>query len=112
MYRKRKLELEEEHESLVNILDVICTVLMLQEVSDHFRQVQGFDLLINLCRKQSQLRRHLIRLFDYAVAQYRLPLDTATHNARAFIEASGLPVLFGFFMISHKHKVSKAKITD
>ena len=67
-YRKKKLELEEEHEALVNLIDIICTLLMQQEITDHFRHIQGFDLLISLCRKQSELRRHIIRVFDYSLA--------------------------------------------
>lgn len=51
IYRKKKLELEEEHEALVNLIDLLCTLLLHQEISDHFRNIQGFELLISLSKK-------------------------------------------------------------
>lgn len=69
-YRKKTLELEEEHESLVNIMNILCTLMLQQETSDHFRHLQGFELLISLSKKQSELRRHIIKLIDYSVSQY------------------------------------------
>lgn len=39
IYRKKKLELEEEHEALVNLIDTLCTLLLQQEISDHFRHI-------------------------------------------------------------------------
>lgn len=113
IYRKKKLELEEEHEALVNLIDTLCTLLLQQEISDSFRQIQGFDLLISLSRKQSELRRHIIKVFDYALSQYQL---TCHKNAQAFVEVGGLPILFGFFMLkgeeNQKHKVKKAKLSE
>jgi beta-catenin-like protein 1 len=38
-YRKKTLELEEEHESLVNIIDTICSLLILPECQDLFRHL-------------------------------------------------------------------------
>lgn len=112
-YRKKKLELEEEHEALVNLIDILCTLLLQQEISDNFRHIQGFDLLISLSKKQSELRRHIINVFDYSLSQYQI---SCHKNAKAFIEAGGLPVLFGFFMLkgeeNHKNKVKKAKLSD
>jgi hypothetical protein len=68
IYRKKKLELEEEHEALVNLIDTLCTLLLNQEISDNFRRIQGFELLISLSKKQSELRRHIIKVFDFALS--------------------------------------------
>jgi hypothetical protein len=50
-YRKKKLELEEEHEALVYLIDTICALILVEENSDLFRQLQGFELVINIAKK-------------------------------------------------------------
>lgn len=112
-YRKKTLEIEEEHEALVNVIDTLCSLLLVQECSDFFRQLQGFELLMSLCKKQTELRRHVIKVFDYALAQHTL---NCKKNAMYFIEKGGLPVVFGFFMMkgaadTQKHKIKKAKVS-
>ena len=95
------------------MLDIICSLLLVQECSDYFRKMQGFELLMSLCKKQSELRRHVIKVFDYALTQYTL---NCSKNVRYFIEKGGLPIVFGFFMLkfeeSHKKKSKKAHIED
>jgi beta-catenin-like protein 1 len=50
-YRKKTLELEEEHEALVNLTDAICSLLMVEENLEVFRKLQGFELLFSLLKK-------------------------------------------------------------
>ena len=38
-YRKKALELEEEHESLVNLTDALCSLLMVEENLEVFRKL-------------------------------------------------------------------------
>ena len=38
-YRRRKIELEEEHEALVNLIDAICSILMVQDCLDQFKRL-------------------------------------------------------------------------
>jgi hypothetical protein len=38
-YRKKTLELEEEHEALVNIINILCALLIQQDSSDKFRHL-------------------------------------------------------------------------
>jgi len=101
-YRKKSISLEEEHEALVNVLDGLCSLLLVDECAEQFRRLQGFELLMSLSKKQGELRRHIIKLFDYAVTQHELP--SSAKNARYFIEKGGLPIVFGVFMQSGKKK--------
>lgn len=101
-YRKKSLTLEEEHEAIVNVLDSLCSLLLVDECSEHFRRLQGFELLMILCKKQSELRRHVIKVFDYALTQHELP--SSAKNGRYFVEKGGLPIVFGVFMQSAKKK--------
>ena len=50
-YRKKALELEEEHEALVNLTDALCSLLMVEENLEVFRKLQGFELLFSLLKK-------------------------------------------------------------
>lgn len=50
-YRKKVLELEEEHEALVNIMNTLASLLIEQENLDLFRSLQAFELLLSLCKK-------------------------------------------------------------
>ena len=38
-YRKKTLELEEEHEALVNLNNILCSLMLQQEAADHFRHL-------------------------------------------------------------------------
>lgn len=67
-YRKKTLELEEEHEALVNVIDTLCSIILVQECQDHFRHLQAFELLLSLSKKQPELRRHILKVFDYALS--------------------------------------------
>jgi beta-catenin-like protein 1 len=102
-YRKKTLELEEEHEALVEVLDAICALLLVTECSDLFKRLQGFELLMSVCRKQAKLRPHIIKVFDFAITNNR-------KNNKYLIEQGGLPVIFGFFMQKPEKRVKKSKI--
>ena len=32
-----------------------------------FRRLEGFELLISICKKEKLLRRHAVKVFDYAL---------------------------------------------
>jgi hypothetical protein len=66
-YRKTKIESEEEHEAIVNIIDTICSTLMTKEIISYFVELQGLELVINLFEKQSTLKRHFIKIIDFAL---------------------------------------------
>lgn len=62
-----------------------------------FRKIEAFELLISVCKKQKLFRRHVIKVFDYALGISPL-LDTKK-NCRHFIDKQGLSVVFAFFML-------------
>jgi hypothetical protein len=88
----------------VNVLNVICSLLLVDDCSEQFRRLQGFELLMSLCKKQSDLRRHIVKVFDYALTQFNQP--SCNKNGKYFIEKGGLPIVFGVFMQTNKKKKS------
>ena len=56
-------------------------------------------MLISLCKKQAHLRRNIIKVFDYALAQYQL---NCRKNVKYFVDKGGLAVLFGIFMMKNE----------
>ena len=104
-YRKDKqLETEEEYESVVNLVDIVCALLLVQDNLELFRKLQAFELLLSLSKKQKLLRRHVVKVLDYALSQQHLD---CRKNSKHFIEAGGLPIAFGCFMRKgedQKHK--------
>jgi hypothetical protein len=81
-YRKKHLALEEEHEALVNVIDTLCSLLLVQELAELFRKLQGLELVQSLARSQPHLRRHVIKLLDYSLAQNQLNL---VKNCKHFV---------------------------
>ena len=59
---------------------------------------------MSLCKKQSDLRRHIVKAFDYALTQFNQP--SCNKNGKYFIEKGGLPIVFGVFMQTNKKKKS------
>ncbi len=93
--------MEEEHEALVNMINILCSLLLIEELSIHFLELEGLELLISLCKKQSELRRHIIKVFDYALASHEINCRKSTKH---FINVGGLPIIFGFFMLKGEEK--------
>lgn len=104
LYRKaRTLKLEEEHEAIVNLFDAVSATLLQAENLKLFMKLQAFELLISLFQKQKQFRRHIVKVFDYALSS----AQENTKVSRHFIESGGLSTVFSFFM--QKDKASGKK---
>ena len=63
--------------------------------------------MISICKKEKLLRRHAIKVFDYALG-VSSTVDTKK-NCKHFIEANGLPVIFAIFMLKQEEKKKKKK---
>jgi len=69
--------------------------------------VQGFELLLHLAKKQKFLRRHAIKVFDFALSFN--PLLNTKKNCKHFVEEGGLPFVFAYFMQKQDEQKLKKK---
>ncbi|CDW73679.1 beta-catenin-like protein 1-like [Stylonychia lemnae] len=107
-YRKDfKIESEEELEAIANIFDTISALLLVQENLDTFRKIEAFELLTSLSKKQKLLRRHIIKVFDFALGI--APALDNKKNCRYFVDHQGLSIIFAFFMLKQEIKEKKKK---
>jgi len=104
-YRTKPIENEEEYEEAADLFLELNSLLLEEEGKLVFEKHKGLELMMIIYKKQKNLRSFVIKTLDYAMSQ-RQPLWNK------FIDMSGLPLLFSFFMKkdSSQKKSKKKKV--
>lgn len=91
-YRKKNPATEEEEELVENLLNSLCSVLLVREAQDRFRHLEGLELMLR-CLKDNKLVvfRGALRVLDHAVMGNE-------RNSERLIEIGGLKSLFSVLM--------------
>lgn len=91
-YRKKNPATEEEEELVENLLNALCSVLLVREAQDRFRHLEGMELMLR-CLKDNKLVvfRGALRVLDHAVMGNE-------RNSERLIEIGGLKSLFSVLM--------------
>lgn len=91
-YRKKNPATEEEEELVENLLNALCSVLLVREAQDRFRHLEGLELMLR-CLKDNKLVvfRGALRVLDHAVMGNE-------RNSERLIEIGGLKSVFSVLM--------------
>ncbi|CAI2370204.1 unnamed protein product [Moneuplotes crassus] len=99
-YRTKPIESETEYEEAADLFLELNTILLEPEGKQIFELHKGLELMMILYRKQRNLRSFIIKSLNFA-------LEQRAKLCSKFIEMSGLPVLFSFFMRKDSQKKKK-----
>ncbi|RQM17381.1 hypothetical protein DD237_001361 [Peronospora effusa] len=112
-YRKKDPASEEEEELVGNLVNALCSVLLVPEAQKQFRRLEGLELLLRCMKDRKRFMfSGALRGMDHAL------MDNA-RNCERLIEVGGLPSVFSVFMGRHgkyesssNKKASKASERD
>ncbi|KAF4319207.1 hypothetical protein JM18_006028 [Phytophthora kernoviae] len=105
-YRKKDPNNDEEEELVANLVNSLCSVLLVPEAQKQFRRLEGLELLLR-CMKD----RHRL-VFGGALRALDHALMGNTSNCERLIEIGGLRTVFSVFMGRHgKYKSSSSTKT-
>ena len=90
-YRKKQPGSPDEQECVENLVNTLATGLLYLSNQDHFRHLQGFELMFKCLKDQRYLGDCVLRLIDHAVTNN-------IRNCEYVIQVGGLKYLFGAFM--------------
>jgi beta-catenin-like protein 1 len=92
-YKKHDPVGSEEIEMMVNLFNILCSSLALQENCKNFVAAEGIDLMILMLRSKNLSQYGALKVLDHAMAKGICPEIFTT-----FIERAGLKSLFPAFM--------------
>lgn len=102
-YRKRDPVSEEEEEFVENLVNSLCSVLLLPAAQTHFRRLEGIELVLRCLKDRAQyVFRGALRILNHTM------MDNA-RNCERLVEVGGLKILFSVFMGKKKAAKSKNK---
>ncbi|KAE9041892.1 hypothetical protein PR003_g6715 [Phytophthora rubi] len=94
-YRKRDPSTEEEEELVGNLVNALCSVLLVPEAQKQFRRLEGLELLLRFTKdRQRFVFSGALRVMDHA-------LMGNARNCERLIEIGGLRSVFSVFMGRH-----------
>ncbi|KAG7394161.1 Beta-catenin-like protein 1 [Phytophthora boehmeriae] len=106
-YRKKDPSNEEEEELVANLVNSLCSVLLVSEAQKQFRRLEGLELLLR-CMKD----RHRL-VFGGALRALDHALMGNARSCERLIEIGGLRTVFSVFMGKHgKFKSSSSTKTS
>lgn len=102
-YRKKDPATEEEEELVGNLVNALCSVLLVPEAQKQFRRLEGLELLLRFTKdRQRFVFSGALRVMDHA-------LMGNARNCERLIEIGGLRSVFSVFMGRHgKYKSAGA----
>ncbi|KAG6578113.1 beta-catenin-like protein [Phytophthora cinnamomi] len=102
-YRKRDPATDEEEELVGNLVNALCSVLLVPEAQKQFRRLEGLELLLRFVKdRQRFVFGGALRVMDHA-------LMGNARNCERFVEIGGLRSVFSVFMGRHgKYKLASA----
>lgn len=102
-FRKRDPTSEEEEEFVENLVNSLCSVLLLPSAQNHFRRLEGIELVLRCMKDRAQyVFRGALRILDHTM------MGNA-RNCERLVEVGGLKILFSVFMGKKKSAKSKNK---
>ncbi|CEG42714.1 Uncharacterized conserved protein [Plasmopara halstedii] len=100
-YRKKDPSSEEEEEFASNLVNVLCSVLLIPEAQNQFRRLEGLELLLRFLMDRKRF------IFSSALRAMDHTLMGNARNCERLIEIGGLRCLFSAFMGRYgKYKAS------
>lgn len=101
-YRKRDPATDDEQELVENLVNALCSVLLLPKAQDHFRRLEGVELVLRCLRDRAlYIFYGALRILDHA-------LMANARNCERVVQVGGLKALFAVFM-GKKRAKAKAK---
>ncbi|TYZ51063.1 hypothetical protein PybrP1_002793 [[Pythium] brassicae (nom. inval.)] len=104
-YRKRNPASEDEEELVENLVNALCSVLLLPAAQMHFRRLEGLELALRCLKDRAQY------VFSGALRMLDLALMGDARNCARLVEVGGLKALFAVFMGKKKAKKPTATAT-
>ncbi|KAG1706920.1 hypothetical protein DVH05_027770 [Phytophthora capsici] len=105
-YRKRDPSSEEEEEFVGNLVNALCSVLLVPEGQTQFRRLEGLELLLRFMKDRKRF------VFSGALRAMDHALMGNARNCERLIEIGGLRSIFSVFMGRYgKHKSSSSTKT-
>ncbi|GAB9465628.1 Beta-catenin-like protein [Globisporangium polare] len=102
-FRKRDPASEEEEEFVENLVNSLCSVLLLPAAQSHFRRLEGIELVLRCMKDRAQyVFRGALRILNHTM------MGNA-RNCERLVEVGGLKILFSVFMGKKKAAKSKNK---
>ncbi|KAG2784013.1 hypothetical protein JG687_00001099 [Phytophthora cactorum] len=102
-YRKKDPSSEEEEELVGNLVNALCSVLLVPEAQKQFRRLEGLELLLRFMKDRKRL------VFGGALRAMDHALMGNARNCERLVEIGGLPSVFSVFMGRHgKYKSSSS----
>ncbi|RLN93927.1 hypothetical protein BBJ28_00005354 [Nothophytophthora sp. Chile5] len=103
-YRKKDPRSDEEEELVENLVNALCSVLLVQEAQRQFRRLEGPELLLRCLKNRHQF------VFGGALRALDHALMGNARNCERVIEIGGLRSVFSVFMGRYsKHKSNGSK---
>ncbi|KAI9983615.1 hypothetical protein PInf_007680 [Phytophthora infestans] len=100
-YRKKDPDSEEEEELVGNLVNALCSVLLVPEAQTQFRRLEGLELLLRFMKDRKRF------VFSGALRAMDHALMASARNCERLIEIGGLRSVFSVFMGRHgKYKSS------
>ncbi|CAI5736250.1 unnamed protein product [Peronospora destructor] len=103
-YRKKDPASDEEEELVGNLVNALCSILLLPEAQKQFRRLEGLELLLRCMKDRKRFMfSGALRVMDHA-------LMGNARNCERLIEVGGLRSVFSVFMGRHgKYESSSNK---
>ncbi|ETL34281.1 hypothetical protein L916_13469 [Phytophthora nicotianae] len=102
-YRKKDPGSEEEEELVGNLVNALCSVLLVPEAQTQFRRLEGLELLLRFMKDRKRF------VFSGALRAMDHALMGNARNCERLIEIGGLRSVFSVFMGRHgKYKASSS----
>ncbi|CAH0480074.1 unnamed protein product [Peronospora belbahrii] len=103
-YRKKDPASDEEEELVGNLVNALCSVLLVPEAQTQFRRLEGLELLLRFMKDRKRF------MFSGALCGMDHALMGNARNCERLIEIGGLRTIFSVFMGRHS-KYESTSIT-
>jgi beta-catenin-like protein 1 len=101
--RNKKIEAGVEEEFISNIINSICSCLLIKENQEIFYKSDGIRIMLGFLKENNTFRHFAVKVLDFA-------LQDNKSNCRELVEADGLGSVFSYFM-GKGFKMNKTKMS-
>uniref|UniRef100_A0A7S2ZFN7 Beta-catenin-like protein 1 N-terminal domain-containing protein n=1 Tax=Rhodosorus marinus TaxID=101924 RepID=A0A7S2ZFN7_9RHOD len=89
--RKRDPESEDERETILDLFNILCSAMFIDEAKTLLLKAEGIQLMLILLKRRKWLRSQCLKLIDFSI-------NGRKDGCKIFIDAGGLGVVFSFLM--------------
>ena len=94
----------EELEYLENLFNILCSLLLENEVKTKFNKLEGIELMVLIAQQKKLISSYRsIKVLDHALSN--------EENSEKFININGLKILFGFFMNKSSNSFKNSQLS-